>query len=54
MIDQIGPDMMLFSTDYPHWNFEGSDFAPAGFDADLIAKLRTENPMKTYARLQGA
>ncbi len=52
MIDQIGADMMLFSTDYPHWNFDGVDFAPVGFDADLMNKLRTENPMNTYARLR--
>ena len=52
MIDQIGADMMLFSTDYPHWNFDGVDFAPVGFDADLMTKLRTENPMNTYARLR--
>ena len=31
MIEQIGADMMLFSTDYPHWNFEKLEFAPEGF-----------------------
>lgn len=54
MIEQIGADMMLFATDYPHWNFEGTNFAPDGFDADLMMKIRTENPMNTYARLREA
>jgi uncharacterized protein len=52
MIEQIGEEMMLFSTDFPHWNFEQAEFAPTGFDAGLMNRLRTENPLKTYPRLQ--
>jgi uncharacterized protein len=52
LIEQIGEDMMLFSTDYPHWNFDELNSAPEGFGPQLMAKLRTENPLKTYVRLQ--
>lgn len=52
MIEQIGPEMMLFSTDYPHWHFDGDKCAPEGFDEGMMNRLRTENPFKTYARLQ--
>ena len=44
--------MMLFSTDYPHWHFDGDKCAPEGFDEGMMNRLRTENPFKTYARLQ--
>lgn len=52
MIEQVGIEMMLFSTDYPHWHFDRLEMAPAGFDADMMDRLRTENPLKTYSRLQ--
>jgi len=52
MIEQIGTGMMLFSTDYPHWHFDGGECAPRGFDTELMNRLRTENPLDTYSRLQ--
>lgn len=52
IIEQVGEEMMLFSTDFPHWHFDKAGFAPAGFDAGLMNRLRTENPLKTYPRLQ--
>lgn len=53
IVDQVGADMLLFSTDFPRWNFDGSQCAPAGFDPDLIDRLRTQNPLQTYSRLKG-
>ncbi len=42
--------MLLFSSDYPHWN---DDLAavPGGLPADLLRRMRTENPRATYRRL---
>ena len=52
-IDQIGSDdMLLFSTDYPHWQFDGDDAFPAGFPASLRQRVLTENPLATYPRLR--
>lgn len=52
VIDQIGSDeILLFSTDYPHWHFEGMDAVPAGFSKDLIRKVLVDNPLKAYPRL---
>ena len=32
VIEQIGSDeMLLFSTDYPHWQFERDEVLPKGF-----------------------
>lgn len=52
-IEQLGNDeMLLFSSDYPHWHFEGNDPMPAGLPADLVKKICWDNPIKTYSRLQ--
>lgn len=54
VIDQIGSDrMLLFSTDYPHWQFEGFDALPPGMSAALARKVCIENPAETYPRLKG-
>jgi predicted TIM-barrel fold metal-dependent hydrolase len=52
LIDEIGCDeMLLFSTDYPHWHFEGTDAMPGGLPPDLIRKILVDNPLETYSRL---
>ena len=52
ILEEIGcDDMLLFSTDYPHWHFEGTDAIPAGLPDNLLSKLLTENARATYPRL---
>jgi hypothetical protein len=43
---------LLFSTDYPHWHFDGDDVIPDGFSPELIRKIAIDNPYATYRRLQ--
>ena len=52
VVEQIGSeDMLLFSTDYPHWQFERDEVLPKGFSKSLIRKVLVDNPLATYARL---
>jgi uncharacterized protein len=52
LLEQLGSDdMLLFSSDYPHWHYDGDDALPPGLPADLIHKICIENPLKTYPRL---
>lgn len=52
VIEQIGSDrVLLFSTDYPHWHYEGTDAVPEGIPAEMLAKILVENPLETYPRL---
>ena len=52
-IDHIGTDgLLLFSTDYPHWQFDGDEVLPAGLGADLIRKITVDNPLETYSRIK--
>ena len=51
-IDQIGSDdMLLFSTDYPHQHFEGTNALPAALSGRLASKVLAENALATYTRL---
>jgi predicted TIM-barrel fold metal-dependent hydrolase len=53
IIDHMGSDeMILFSTDYPHWQYDGSDVLPPGLDPALGRKIMEENPLRTYVRLR--
>jgi len=53
LLDEIGSDeMLLFATDWPHWQFEGTNAIPAGFSAALLRKIMIENPLATYPRLK--
>jgi predicted TIM-barrel fold metal-dependent hydrolase len=52
-MEHMGSDeLLLFSTDYPHWQFEGTQAIPAGLDPALARKIMVDNPMRTYARLR--
>ena len=44
--------MLLFASDYPHWQFEGDAIVPDGISTDLQRKMRVENPLATYPRLK--
>ncbi|GAC1342424.1 MAG: amidohydrolase family protein [Acetobacteraceae bacterium] len=44
-------DLLLFSTDYPHWQFDGTEAIPAGLPPTLVRKIAIDNPLATYARL---
>jgi predicted TIM-barrel fold metal-dependent hydrolase len=44
-------ELVLFSTDYPHWQFEGQDALPEGLSPDLVRKIMIDNPHATYPRL---
>jgi predicted TIM-barrel fold metal-dependent hydrolase len=49
----IGTDrMLLFSTDYPHWQFDGEDVLPEGLSDEAVRALMIDNPLETYPRLQ--
>jgi uncharacterized protein len=53
VLEQLGSDrMLLFSSDYPHWHFDGDDALPAGLPAELIQKICVDNPLDTYPRLR--
>jgi uncharacterized protein len=52
-IDHVGSDrLLLFSTDYPHWQFDGDAILPAGLGADLVRKITVDNPLETYLRIK--
>jgi predicted TIM-barrel fold metal-dependent hydrolase len=44
-------ELLLFSTDYPHWQFDGDAALPDGLSADHIRKIMIDNPLATYPRL---
>jgi predicted TIM-barrel fold metal-dependent hydrolase len=53
LLEHIGSDeMLLFATDYPHWQFEGDAALPAGLSPRLRQKIMADNPLRTYARLR--
>ena len=54
-IEHIGSDdFLLFSTDYPHWQFDGDNVLPAGLGEDTIRKMLVDNALDTYPRLRQA
>ena len=45
-------EMVLFSTDFPHWHFDGEEALPIGADTPLARKILWDNPLATYPRLK--
>jgi predicted TIM-barrel fold metal-dependent hydrolase len=55
VIDHLGSDeLLLFSSDYPHWQFDGDDAMPPGIPADLAKKIMVDNPRATYFNREAA
>jgi uncharacterized protein len=53
ILEHIGSeDLLLFSTDYPHWQFDGDQVLPAGLPEQLLRKIQVDNPLATYPRLR--
>jgi hypothetical protein len=51
-LSQIGAeDMLLFSTDWPHWHGDGDAPVPAGITPALARRMALDNPAATYPRL---
>jgi len=52
LMEHMGSDrLLLFSTDYPHWQFDGEAPLPEGLPKNLIRKILLDNPRETYPRL---
>jgi hypothetical protein len=52
LLEMIGSDaVLLFSTDWPHWRFDGTDALPPGLPERLLPRLLRENALATYPRL---
>jgi predicted TIM-barrel fold metal-dependent hydrolase len=53
LADMIGSDeMLLFATDFPHWQFEGDAALPPGLPAAMVRRMLVDNPLATYPRLK--
>ncbi len=51
-VEQIGSDRtLLFSSDFPHWHYEGLDALPVADTSPLAARILFDNPIETYGRL---
>jgi hypothetical protein len=52
-VDHLGSDrMLLFSTDYPHWQFDGDDAIPPHLPASIVSRMCADNPLETFPRLK--
>jgi predicted TIM-barrel fold metal-dependent hydrolase len=52
-LEHIGSDrVLLFSTDYPHWHFDGEDVLPDGLSDGMLRRLLVDNALETYPRLR--
>ena len=55
IIDHLrSDDMLLFSSDFPHWQFDGDERVPKGIPQGLQRKILVENPLATYDRLNSS
>jgi predicted TIM-barrel fold metal-dependent hydrolase len=53
VLEHMGTDrMLLFSTDYPHWQFDGDDVLPEGLPPETVRRIAVDNALDTYPRLR--
>jgi len=53
MIDHLdSDDILLYASDFPHWQFDGDDALPRGLPESLKKKILVDNPLATYPRLR--
>ena len=45
-------DILLYSSDFPHWQFDGDEILPPGIPEGLRRKILVDNPLATYTRLK--
>jgi predicted TIM-barrel fold metal-dependent hydrolase len=52
-LEHIGSDrMILFSTDYPHWQFDGDEVLPKGLPESAMKRILIDTALETYPRLR--
>jgi predicted TIM-barrel fold metal-dependent hydrolase len=52
-IDHLRSDaILLYASDFPHWQFEGDETVPAAIPQSLRRKIMVDNPLATYSRLK--
>jgi uncharacterized protein len=52
-VDHLGSDeMLLYASDFPHWQFDGEEPFPPGIPTALRRKICVDNPLATYPRLR--
>jgi predicted TIM-barrel fold metal-dependent hydrolase len=55
IMDHLRSDeVIVFSTDYPHWQFDGEEVLPDGLADATVRKILIDNPLATYPRLRTA
>lgn len=53
LMDHMKSDeLLVFSTDYPHWQFDGQDALPTCFSPELVRKITVDNPLNAFPRLK--
>ena len=53
MIDHLrSDDILLYASDYPHWQFDGDEPCRRDYPPRCIAKILVDNPLATYDRLR--
>lgn len=55
VFEQMGSDrLILYSSDYPHWQFDGNEPLPSMLSDEMISRICRDNPLNTYGRLASA
>ncbi len=53
VVEMLGSDdMLMWASDWPHWQYDGDEAIPPGMPAALMPKLLRGNALATYSRLR--